>query len=622
MSRGVVLQTDFEQQSSSVGWLASYRNGRTSHEQELLVVANPGQPLPAKAEDASYSVIFDGVLYNHADLSKYFSSSPTENDAAKVLNAYRRWGEDVLNNIKGIFALIIYDRTRDILLGARDPLGVYPLFYASIEGEWLFSTSIEALTQHPRVSAEVNRAALVDHLCHRWLDVEETLFKNVKRVPPGHVIRIDRSKQVRRYWELPIPGAGVDWVREDELERFDELLAQAVERCLHLGPAAISLSGGLDSVSVAAIATKISHVKDLPAPWALSLGFPGDCNEEKIQRSVATDLDLPQVFMTLEDAVAPDGLLLAALKMNSQWPMPMFNPWNPAYHRLGLEGKQRGCKVILTGGGGDEWLGVTPFLAADLIRNLNVVGLYRLWSTMQSSYPIPWYFTIRNTLWNFGARPLVSTTIARILRRVAPGLLQARRRRRARQTTPNWVAPDPKLKQEIDQRLETGLGQEKPMRDTGGFYLRELWESFDHPLTAMEMEEVFESGTRMGLRVLMPYWDADLLAMLYRIPPHLLNKGGRSKGLVRQSVARRFPQLGFERQKKMFSTNFFNSMMLQDGKKVWQAMDGTPALAELGIVDRERLGSTIEGILAGNQLRQAYRIWDVLNLESWLRPRL
>ena len=160
------------------------------------------------------------------------------------------------------------------------------------------------------------------------------------------------------------------------------------------------------------------------------------------------------------------------------------------------------------------------------------------------------------------------------------------------------------------------------MRDTGGFYFRELRESLDHPLTAMEMEEVFESGTRMGLRILMPYWDADLLEMLYRIPPHLLNKGGRSKGLVRQSVARRFPQLGFERQKKVISTNFFNSTMLQDGKKAWQALGGTPALAELGIVDAERLDSTIDGILGGNKFDQAYRIWDVLNLESWLRPRL
>jgi asparagine synthase (glutamine-hydrolysing) len=619
MSRGTVLQTDQERQSSSVGWLASYQDGRTSHGRDLCLLDNLGESLPAKADDGFYSVIFDGVLYNPRELSENSSSSSTENDAALVLKAYRRWGEDVLNKIKGIFALIIWDRARDILLAARDPLGVYPLFYASIEDEWLFSTSIEALTRHPRVSAEVNRAALAERLCHLCPDVEETLFKNVKRVPPGHVIRVGPSKQVRRYWELPIPGVEVDWVREDELERFDVLLDQAVERCLCLGPAAIYLSGGLDSVSVVAVAAQNSHRKGLPSPWALSLGFPGEGNEEEVQRGVAADLGLPQVFMKLRDAVGHDGVLLEALKMNSHRSMPLLNPWYPAYHRLGLEGKQQGCKVILTGGGGDEWLGVSPLLAADLMRSLDVVGFYQLWSMMQSSFPLPWYLIIRNTFWRFGARPLVSTTVRRVLGSMAPGLLQARQRRGVQRTTPDWAAPDPVLKQQVHQRMETRLGQPKPLRDTGGFYFREMWDALDHPLTAMEMEENFENGTRMGLPILMPYWDADLLEMLYRVPPHLLNKGGRSKGLVRQSLARRFPELGFERQKKVIFANLFNSMMLQEGKKAWQAVGGTPALAELGVVDRERLGSTIEEILAGNEVRQAYRIWDVLNFESWLR---
>jgi asparagine synthase (glutamine-hydrolysing) len=622
MSKSAVLQSDLEQQPSPLGWLASYRDGGTSHGKSLSLVGSPGQSLPAQAEDAFCSVIFHGVLYNRADLSDYASDSSMENDAAIVLKTYRRLGENLLHKIKGIFALIIQDRAREVLLAARDPLGVYPLFYACIEGDWLFSTSIEALTRHSRVSGEINRAALADYLCHRWPDVDDSLFKNVKRVPPGHVLRIGRSTQVRRYWELPIPGDGVDWVRENELERFDELLDQAVDRCLRLGPAGIYLSGGLDSVSVAAVAVQNSQRKGLPPPYALSLGFPGEGDEEEVQRGVARNLGLPQVFMKLGDAVGYEGVLLAALKMNGHRSMPLLNPWSPAYHRLGLEAKQQGCKVILTGGGGDEWLGVSPLLAADLMRSLDVVGLYQLWSMMQSSYTLPWYSIIKNTFWTFGARPLVSTSIRRVLCSMAPGLLQARQGRRARRTTPDWVAPDPVLQQQIHQRFEARSGQTQPMRDKGGFYFSELWETLDHPLTAMEMEENFENGTRMGLHVLMPYWDADLLEMLYRIPPHLLNKGGRSKGLVRQSVARRFPQLGFERQKKVTFANFVNSMMLQEGKEAWQAMGGTLALAELGVVDPQRLGSTIEGILGENQFRQAYRIWDVLNLESWLRPRL
>ena len=622
MSKSAVLQSDLEQQPSSFGWLASYRDGGTNHGKSLSLVGSPGQSLPAQAEDASCSVIFDGMLYNRADLSKDFSDSPTENDAAIVLKAYRQWGEDVLKKIKGIFALIIYDRKRDVLLGARDPVGVYPLFYAGSEGEWLFSTSIEALTRHPRVSAEVDRTALVDNLCHRGLDLDETFFKNVKRVRPAHVIQLGRTRELRRYWELPIPGVGVDWIRENELERFDDLLNQAVERCLCLGPAAIYLSGGLDSVSVAAVAVQNSHRKGLPPPWALSLGFPGEGNEEEVQRGVAADLGLPQVLMKLGDAVGHEGLLPAALKMNSQWPIPMLNPWNPGYHRLGLEAKREGCKVILTGGGGDEWLGVSPLLAADLIRSFDVVGLYQLWSMTQSSYTLPWYRIIRNTLWTFGARPLISTTIRTLLCSMVPGLLQARQKRRVRRTTPNWIVLDPALKQELDQRLKAKSEQTKPVRKTAGFYFSDLFDALDHPLTAMEMEEYFEHGARMGLRILMPYWDADLLEMLYRIPPHLLNKGGRSKGLIRQSVARRFPQLGFERQKKVTFANVFNSIVLEEGKKAWLTLGGTPALAELGIVDEERWSSTMENILAGNQLHQAYRIWDVLKLESWLQPRI
>ena len=235
-----------------------------------------------------------------------------------------------------------------------------------------------------------------------------------------------------------------------------------MERCLRLGPAAIYLSGGLDSVSVAVVATQNGRRKGLPPPWALSLGFPGEGNEEEIQRRVAADLGLPQVFMKLGDAVGDDGWLLGALKMNSQWPTPMLNGWNPGYRRLGLEAKRQGCKVILTGGGGDEWLGVTPLLAADLIRTLNVVGLYQLWSMMQSSYTLPWYLLMRDIFWTFGARPLVSTTMRRVLWSMAPGLWRARQRQRVRRKTPNWAAPDPALKQEIDQRLESRLGQTKP----------------------------------------------------------------------------------------------------------------------------------------------------------------
>lgn len=596
----------------------------------LLLLGETSHSMPDTAEHAFCGVIFDGVLYNRAELRDRFvdSSAPAPNDAELVLQAYLYWGEDVLRQLKGIFALLIWDSKRDMLLCARDPLGVYPLFYADTGCEMLFSTSTEALIQHPRVSGTVNRAALADLLVSRRIMLEETFFANVSRVPPGHAMQVGSDRRVYRYWVLPVPGAGVDWVNEDELGQFDELMDQAVNRCLELGPAGLYLSGGLDSVTVAAITEENSRRQGLPVPWALSLVFPhADCNEEATQRGVATSLGIPQELISLEEAVGSKGLLLSALEMSRGWPAPLHNVSLPAYHHLGLQAKRRGCQVILTGGGGDEWLTVTPVYAAELLRALNFVGLYRLMVNRQRSYRLPRLALMRNILWNNGVQLLWNTSPMRasaraLVRRVAPGVLEARHQRRLQAMTPAWLAPDPELRRELDQRLEQRWQQSTLELKKHGFYFRDVWSLLDHSSTTLEEEEVFESGRRMGLRVLQPFWDAELIELLYRTPPHLLNKGGRSKGLVRQMLARRFPDLGFERQKKVVLGDFLRSKVLESGMDAWQKLGGVSALTELGVVDVTIAKSTVEEIIEKKQSQQAYRIWSLLNCESWLQPRL
>jgi asparagine synthase (glutamine-hydrolysing) len=593
----------------------------------LHLLGDSHQAIPALAESASCDVVFDGLLYNRAVLGNLLGhpSEPTINNSRLILNAYQRWGEGVLTKIKGIFALVIWDSKRDILLCARDALGVYPLFYAEAGSDLLFSTSIKALLRHPQVSSAVNQAALADHLRHRWPKLDETFFAGVSRIPPGHAMRVvNGDRKVYRYWDPAPPGAPVNWTGENETERFDQLLDQAVERYLALGPAAIYLSGGLDSVTVAAVATECSRRKSFSDPWALSLIFPEpECNEEIVQRGVANGLGLPHVLVPFCEAVKGKGLLLSALELSSQLSVPLLNTWLPAYTYLALEGKRRGCRVILTGNGGDEWLTVTPYYAADLLRAWNFAGLYRLLASTQRSYQASRLAMVHDLLWTFGARPLLAERWANSrlrvpVRKVLSRVLEQRRRQRMLQSTPDWFAPDPSLRFAIEHRMEQNISQPK----SDGFYLREMRPSLDHVLIAWDMEETFEVGQQAGVRVLHPFWDAELVDLLYRTPPDLLNMGGRSKGLVRQSLARRFPGLGFKQQKKVTSTNFFRSLMLKEGMAAWQLMGGTRALAELGIVKKEALGSTIEQILVKKLSREAYRIWDVLNLEAWLRTRI
>jgi hypothetical protein len=154
-----------------------------------------------------------------------------------------------------------------------------------------------------------------------------------------------------------------------------------------------------------------------------------------------------------------------------------------------------------------------------------------------------------------------------------------------------------------------------------GFHLRGSPSHFVHPSLSMLREEDDEAGRRLGVRVRSPYWDAELVRFLGRTPPELLLRGGREKGLVRESVARRFPDLGFERHTKVSTAGFFRSILHTQGESAWRRMGGVPALAGLGVVDEGAMNALLARCLSAEDLRVANRVWELLSLEAWVRPR-
>ena len=417
---------------------------------------------------------------------------------------------------------------------------------------------------------------------------------------------------LRRYWNPAPPGSEPEWLDDEGVARFDEVFERAVGRAFALGRPGIYLSGGLDSVSVAAVAVDRAARQETEAPLGLSLAFPtAAANEETVQRKVAAGLGMPHVLLPFDDAVGSQGLVEAALATSAGAPAPLMNIWYPAYRTLAGAGAREGCSVILTGGGGDEWLGVSPLLAADLIRSGDVRGLFNLWTTLSGSVRLSRLRMLHSILWTFGSRPLLGAAAERH----APRSLAAYRMRRKRAGTPDWVAPDPALKKLLFERAAQSVTS---MR-TDSFYLREGQLSLDHALISLEMEEVFDSGRETGLPVRMPYWDADLVDFLYRVRPETLNEGGRSKGLVRQMLSRRFPELGFERQRKVLATDYFTQTMARQAPGAWKRMGGVSALEDLGIVDKTALHSAMENVFDRQYNQGVARIWNALTLEAWVR---
>lgn len=583
-------------------------------EQRVAFHARPDGPPTRQGAVDGVTLTLAGEIENADELRARLGAAGAD-DAELVADGYRRRGIAFLSGLRGRFAFVLRDASTGTFVAARDPMGLHPLFYAETEsGQLEFADSIGALLDRPGVRADLNRVALAQYVRLHWPDQSETYFEAVRRVPPGHALTSDEEGvRVERYWD-PAAQGPVEWVERDELDRFEELLERAVARSLDDRPAGIFLSGGLDSVSVAGVAVDLYRRRGLEEPLALSLVFPdADANEELVQRGVARDLGLQQVVLDFYDAVGKGGLLAAAAEVSSTWPAPLLNTWYPAYRSLAAEGSRRGCRVILTGSGGDEWLGVSPFLAADLLRSGNLVALLRMWQNANRSFPLPSRTVLRSTLWTFGARPLVIDTAQRL----RPALLQARRRRHALASMSSWFAPDEDLRAGILDRV--GQEGEPPTRGGGSFYVREMRRALDHAVVSMEMEENFEIGLRSGVPYSAPYWDPDLVDFLFRTPPQLLSEGGRSKGLVRQVLKRRFPELGFERQRKVLASNFFARVMSEEAQGVLRSLGGIAALDELGIADGSEFESTLQNAIQTGDNWRITQMWHVLNLESWVR---
>jgi len=511
----------------------------------LLTTLSPSDKLSI-ANEAKCEAIFDGWLYNRSELLSELGAAAKTENAAVVIRAYVRWGEASLHKLAGIFALCLWDGSSQTLLVARDPLGVYPLFYSRAGNDLLLSTSVDALLHHPGVPKAVNRTALASYLLRKYRNIEETYFLNIHRIPPGHLLKLkggNRAVQVSRYWE-PVPSNSM-WLKEADLEQFPVVVKQAIGRCFQFGHAGIYLSGGLDSGTLATLATEHAREKSLGLPHAISLVYDDvEANEEHVQRAMAGCLGIPQTLVTHEQLVKAGDIFSASLHLNRIWPHPLAGSLLPLHLLLGTKAKEAGCEVVLSGEGGDEWLDIHYRLAADLISSFNLSGFRQLWQISKDTAHDSWYGTTRRVLGNYGLSPLLQNGLETVLAKTAPGVLRALRRRSAQLDFPRWLSPDNYLRENLYARAEISA-----RKTSHTFYEREIIDTIlDQPLTVLYKEDNFESSRRTGVLMLEPFYDPEVIQFLLRTPPWLRCLGGNHKGLLRQFLHRRHPQLGYSHQ--------------------------------------------------------------------------
>jgi asparagine synthase (glutamine-hydrolysing) len=596
------------------GGSASARPRLTTADSDDWCVAVPREHSASAHSDVQ--VTFFGALVDRVALARDAGVDGLPADADLVAASFARWGSAAFSRLRGRFALVLTDVNACRTYIVRDPLGTFPLFYAETPSGVVVASTPRRLVRQPGVNGALNTTALAELLCRRWPAADETFFASVKRLPPGRLLVVTRAGvRVERYWDPAPIGEPVRWLQADELDRFDSLLEQAVDRCVSSAHAGVFLSGGLDSISVAAVAADQCSSRSRPAPMALSLGFPDpECDERLRQVVVAKTLGLPIQLVSFDDAVGARGLLAQSLELGATLASPLMNTWGPAYISLARRGRAHGVQTILTGMGGDEWLTVSPLVTADLMARGEWRAVAAYLGTLMRSHALPRVQILRNVLWTYGLRPLAGRTLSRL----APAAWDARRARRRVRDDPDWVAPDPTLRAALRARAPRHLGPADP---SDGFYLHELRASLDGPLVSWELEEQYEFGRAAGVVFAHPYWDVDLVDALLRTPPALLSRDGRSKGLVRAAVAHRFPTIGLDRQRKVSGTTFYRAILRREAAAALDAVGPCPVLEALGVVDGRRSRSALDEARAGSILAWS-SVWSLANLESWARANV
>jgi asparagine synthase (glutamine-hydrolysing) len=321
----------------------------------LSIVDPDGGGQPMANEDDTIWIVFNGEIYNHRELRpamierghRYRSSSDTET----IIHLYEEFGPRGVKKLRGMFAYAIWDSRRRQIVIARDRLGIKPLYYVLKEdGALYFASEIKALVEARAIRPELNYDALADYAANRYTSGEETLFRGVKRLLPGHTLTWrDGEIEVDRYWNLSFKKPEERLSEAQYVERFGELFRKCVKSHLMAdAPLGMFLSGGIDSSAIASVMSRLARepIKTFSVAFA-----ERDSNELEYARAVAL------AFRTdhHEIVVSPEQFFDRLPALVYQEDEPIAYPSSvPLYFVSDLAAGR--VKVALTGEGSDELL--------------------------------------------------------------------------------------------------------------------------------------------------------------------------------------------------------------------------------------------------------------------------
>lgn len=271
-------------------------------------------------------LVFNGEIYNHAKLRAELEARghvyASRTDSETILHLYEERGLDFVNELEGDYAIAIWDADREQLVLVRDRAGVKPLYFYHRNGRFIFASEIKAILEHPEVTPELNEEALYHYLTFVTTPAPQTLFKEIKKLPPGHMLTIDRrgEVQIKQYWDaLPASTPSNDLSESEHAANILRLLRESIsKRMMSDVPFGVFLSGGVDSSANVALMSELmtqpvrtftvgfddcEELNELDSARAISQRFGTDHHEVMIGRAEMQKF-LPDLVFHQDEPIA------------------------------------------------------------------------------------------------------------------------------------------------------------------------------------------------------------------------------------------------------------------------------------------------------------------------------
>ena len=354
--------TMFHRGPDDEGYLESGRLALGMRRLSIIDLAGGHQPI--FNEDGKVGVVLNGEIYNFRELRAQLEDRGhafrTHSDSEVVAHAYEEWGAQCVERLQGMFAFAVHDRRsseQGTLFIARDRFGIKPLYYSVVEHStrFLFASEVRTLLASGLVPRRLSRAALESYLLFGSVSEPMTLVEDVYSLPPGHRLTINldnATAQIRPecYWKVGTQQStnGHASNLSDATAHVRELLADSVRKHLIADvPVGVFLSSGIDSTSLAALASR-----EVSGVHSFTVAFEEkEFSEAAIARATASRLGTThqEVMLSADEMLARLGEAVGSLDQ------PSIDGINTYF--VSWSARQAGLKVALSGLGGDEVFG-------------------------------------------------------------------------------------------------------------------------------------------------------------------------------------------------------------------------------------------------------------------------